>query len=143
MEKIKLSDGTLINITDIEVVHGTLKISTPDHTVEELVALFSDKQKTSLIMILTAANVECGQKIGFTSFAGIRYDADGLKTVELFQPVDDLERRVAIAEGVADGAASVANTATEKAMTLDEQMIVLASTLDSVLTDVIPSLMEV
>ena len=155
MTIIKLVDGTTINATDVELAYGILKITTEDHTVEELAAIFSDKQKTSHIKLLTVAGVESGFQDGFTSFAGIQYTADGIKTVALFQPIDDLERRVATAEGVAAGAATtaegaataaegavaVANTATEKTMTLDEQMVVLASTLDSVLTDVIPSLM--
>lgn len=148
MTIIKLTDGTTINATDVELSYGILKITTEDHTVEELAAIFSDKQKTSHIVMLTAAGVESGFRDGFTSFAGIQYTADGIKTVALFQPIDDLERRVATAEGVAvgaattaEGAVAVANTATEKTMTLDEQMVVLASTLDSVLTDVIPSLM--
>ena len=83
---------------------------------------------------MTEADVECGYKTGFTSFAGIEYDADGVKTVELFQPVDVTEKRIADAEGKA-------NQANAKTVALEEQNVVLASTLDSILTDVIPSLM--
>ena len=143
MTKVKLSNGTIVNASDVEVVNGTLKISTVDLTVEELATLFSDKENTSLITLMTEADVECGYKTGFTSFAGIKYDADGVKTVELFQPVDVTEKRIADAEGKAVQATNTANAVNEKAIALEEQNVILASTLDSILTDVIPSLMEV
>ena len=141
MTKIKLVNGTIVNASDVAVINGALRISTTDFTVEELADLFSDKENTSLIVLMTAADVECGYKTGFTSFAGIDYSADGVKTVELFQPVDVTEKRVADAEGKASQAASTANEANEKTTVLEEQNAVLASTLDSILTDVIPSLM--
>ena len=134
MTKIKLVNGAIVNASDVIVANGTLRISTNDLTVEELANLFSDKENTSLITLMTEADVECGYKTGFTSFAGIDYSADGVKTVELFQPVDVTEKRVAEAEGKA-------NQANAKTNVLEEQNAVLASTLDSILTDVIPSLM--
>lgn len=140
MTKVKLSNGTIVNATDVKVVSGVLKITTTDFAVEELANLFSDKENTSLITLMTEANVECGYKTGFTSFVGIDYSAEGVKTVELFQPVDVTEKRVANAEGKAAQATNTANAASEKTMLLEEQNTVLASTLDSILTDVIPSL---
>ena len=134
MTKIKLVNGTILNATDVEVVNGVLKISTTELTVEELAELFSDKGNTSLITLMTEANEECGYKTGFTSFAGINYTADGVKTVELFQPADVTEKRIAEAE-------AQAAQANGKTVELEEQNAVLASTLDSILTDVIPSLM--
>ena len=134
MTKIKLANGAIVNASDVIVANGVLKISTTDFTVEELANLFSNKENTSLITLMTEADVECGYKTGFTSFAGIEYSADGVKTVELFQPVDVTEKRVADAEGKA-------NQANAKTDVLEEQNAVLASTLDSILTDVIPSLM--
>lgn len=141
MTKIKLVNGAIVNASDVIVANGVLKISTVDLTVEELANLFSDKENTSLITLMTEADVECGYKTGFTSFAGIEYSADGVKTVELFQPVDVTEKRVADAEGKAAQAANTANEANAKTNVLEEQNAVLASTLDSILTDVIPSLM--
>lgn len=134
MTKIKLVNGAIVNASDVIVANGVLKISTSDFTVEELANLFSDKENTNLITLMTEADVECGYKTGFTSFAGIEYSADGVKTVELFQPVDVTEKCIADAEGKA-------NQANEKTNVLEEQNAVLASTLDSILTDVIPSLM--
>ena len=99
MEKIKLSDGTIINISNIELVNGALKITTPDLTVEELADIFRDKSKTNYITILTESGKESGYKQGFTSFSGIAFDADGSKTVEMFQPVDVTEARLSNAEG--------------------------------------------
>ena len=141
MTKVKLSNGTILNASDVVVANGVLKISTVDLTVEELADLFSDKENTSLITLMTEADVECGYKTGFTSFAGIDYTADGVKTVELFQPVDVTEKRISDAEGKANQATNAANEANEKAAEVEEQNAVLASTLDSILTDVIPSLM--
>ena len=104
MTKIKLVDGTIINADSIELVNGALKITTSEKTVEELAEIFSDKEKTSLITLMTPSEKETGFKTGFTSFSGINYDADGVKTVELFQPVDVTEARISGAEGVANQA---------------------------------------
>ena len=104
MAKIKLVDGTEINVTAVELVQGVLKLTTTDKTVEELAAIFTDKSNTSLITLLTDSGVESGCKTGFTSFAGIKYDAEGAKTVELFQPVDATEARISNAECAANAA---------------------------------------
>ena len=114
MTKIKLVDGTIIDAVEVVVKSGILKITTEDHTVEELAEIFSDKEKTSLIVLMTPSGIECGYKKGFTSFAGIDYDADGLKTVELFQPVDVTEKRLSDVEGsvvqVTDDTAEIEET---------------------------------
>lgn len=155
MTIIKLSDGTIINASSVELVNGALKITTAEKSVEELAAIFSDKSKTSYITLLTESGAESGFKTGFTSFAGILYDADGEKTVALFQPVDLTEQRVANAEGAAHVASNTAteavnaaaaaeqtaNTANEVALYATDAAEVLAATLDSILTDVIPNLM--
>lgn len=105
MTKIKLLDGTIINADGVAVVRGALNIVVSDNiTVEKLAELFSNKENTSLITLMTESGVESGYKVGFTSFAGINYDEAGNKTIELFQPVDELENRVANAEGVANSA---------------------------------------
>lgn len=98
MTKIKLANGTIVNATYVELVNGILKITTTDFTVEELAELFTDKNNTSLIVLMTEAEEESGNKKGFTSFAGISYGKDGAKTVELFQPADTTEARIANAE---------------------------------------------
>jgi hypothetical protein len=100
MRKIKLLDGTILDITETSLINGTLKISTKDKTVEELAELFSNKDNTNCIAILTRNEKEIGYKIGFTSFAGITYDTEGVKTVELFQPKDVTEARISNLEGV-------------------------------------------
>ena len=134
MTKIKLADGTIINASSVELVNGVLKIATTDLTVEELVNLFDNKENTSLITMLTESDVESGFKTGFTSFAGVMYGTDGVKTVELYQPKDTTEARISNAEGTAAFASN-------KADTISEETAVLATTIDSILTDVIPSLM--
>lgn len=116
MTKIKLSNGTIINAESVAVVAGVLKITTTESTVEELAALFSNKENTSRIILMTPSEVECGFKEGFTSFAGINYDADGVKTVELFQPKDVTESRLANVE-------AAMNAAKESAVTLETSIL--------------------
>ena len=104
--KIKLVDGTVINAENVDLVKGTLEISTKDHTVEELAGIFSNKETTNCITLMTESGIETGIQTGFTSFAGIDYDSEGVKTVKLFQPVDASEARIANAEGAANQAIS-------------------------------------
>ena len=99
MGKIKLVNGIEIEVTNVELVNGTLNISTTESTVEELHNIFANKENTSLITLLTDSGVESGYKTGFTSFAGITYDAEGVKTISLFQPKDTIEARLSNAEG--------------------------------------------
>ena len=99
MRKIKLVNGTVIEITEKSLINGILKISTKEKTVEELAELFSNKENTSYIATLSRNDVEIGFNKGFTSFAGITYDTDGIKTVELFQPKDVTEARISNLEG--------------------------------------------
>lgn len=115
MTKIKLVNGTIINADTVELVNGTLKIAiSEEHTVEELAELFSNKKNTSLITLMTQGGTESGYKTGFTSFAGINYDSEGVKTVELFQPADVTEARISNAEGTANQASATAeNLASE------------------------------
>ena len=100
MRKIKLLDGTIIEITEKSLINGILKISTKEKTVEELAEIFSNKENTNYIAILSRNDVEIGFNKGFTSFAGITYDTDGIKTIELFQPKDVIEARISNLEGV-------------------------------------------
>lgn len=115
MTKIKLSNGTIINAIDVVLKNGILKISTTESTVEELAEVFSNKENTSLITLMTESGIETGYKTGFTSSAGINYDAEGVKTVELFQPKDITEARLSNAE-------ASANLANEKAKALEEEL---------------------
>ena len=109
MTKIKLVDGTIIDAVEVVLESGILKISTLEKTVEELAEIFSNKDNTSLIVLMTQSGLESGYKVGFTSFAGIDYDSEGLKTVELFQPVDVTEARLSNAEGTANQASADVN----------------------------------
>lgn len=119
MTKIKLIDGTIINASNVEVVNGTLKITTTEYTVEELAEMFSDKNNTNYITLMTEGEKECGYKTGFTSFAGIDYDAEGNKTVELFQPKDIAEATIANAMATANIAQESVLNATEKLTELE------------------------
>ena len=102
MTKIKLVDGTIIDAVEVVLESGILKISTLEKTVEELAEIFSDKEKTNLIIFMTESEKQTGFKKGFTSFAGIKYDSEGLKTIVMFQPIDATEERISNAEGAAN-----------------------------------------
>ena len=117
MTKIKLTNGEIINAESVELTNGILKITTKELTVEELATLFSNKENTSLITLMTVGGTETGFKTGFTSFAGIGYDADGLKTVELFQPKDVTEARLANVEATTNG---IANSVTDVELAMVE-----------------------
>jgi hypothetical protein len=117
MTKIKLTNGTIINADSIDLSNGVLRITTSEHTVEELATLFSDKNNTNHIILMTEGGLETGYKTGFTSFAGINYDADGTKTVELFQPKDVTEARLSNVEANAN---SVANSITDVELAMVE-----------------------
>lgn len=99
MTKVKLTNGVIINALEVELEKGILKISTTENTVEELAELFADKANTNLIIFMTEKDIESGNRIGFTSFIGISYKPDGVKTVELTQPADVTETRISNAEG--------------------------------------------
>lgn len=117
MTKIKLTNGTVINAESVELNNGILRITTTELTVEELATLFSDKENTSLITLMTESGIESGYKAGFTSFAGINYGADGVKTVELFQPKDVTEARLANVEATTN---TVANSVTDVELAMTE-----------------------
>ena len=138
MTKVKLLNGTIISAQTVELVEGVLKITTTEHTVEELAEMFSDKENTNLITLMTESGIETGFQTGFTSFSGILYGADGLKTVQLFQPVDVTESRISNAEGVANAANSMAESAKTTAESSNQMVSDLStknSDLESELTD--------
>lgn len=140
MQKIKLTSGTILTATFMELADGILSMSFADKTVEELAILFNDKSNTSRIMILTDEEEEVGFEAGFTSFAGITYDGNGVKTVRLFQPADATEVRISQAESAANAAIEAAQKANAATKELETLNATLTETLDSILTDIIPSL---
>lgn len=138
MTKVKLLNGTIISAKTVELVEGVLKITTTEHTVEELAEMFSDKENTNLITLMTESGIETGFQTGFTSFAGILYGADGLKTVQLFQPVDVTESRISNVEGMANAANSMAESAKTTAESSNQMVSDLSnknSDLESELTN--------
>lgn len=140
MTKIKLVDGTIINASDVVLVNGALQITTSEMTVEELAVLFRDKDNTNLITLLAENGKETGFKTGFTSFSGITYDENGVKTIELFQPADITEARLSAVEGNTNSVIATARNTSTKISELEEQNLELVSTVDSILTDIIPNL---
>ena len=99
MTKVKLVNGSIINALEVKLENGILKISTEENTVEELAEMFANKENTNLITFLTETDIESGFRVGFTSFLGINYNAEGVKTVELAQPKDITEARISNSEG--------------------------------------------
>lgn len=102
MTKVKLLNDVIVNASKVELDNGVLKITTTEGTVEELAELFSNPENTERITLLTESEIESGYKTGFISFAGIMYEADGVKTVELFQPVDTTDDRIKVLEDTLD-----------------------------------------
>lgn len=144
MRKIKLLDGTIIEITEKSLINGILKISTKEKTVEELAELFSNKENTNCIAILTRNEKEIGYKIGFTSFAGITYDVEGVKTVELFQPVDVTEARIANLEGVTNETKNVVeNTVANMETSMADFKVEQKQEMENALTDVELAMAEI
>ena len=140
MRKIKLVDGTIIEILEKSLINGILKISTKEKTVEELAELFSNKENTNYIATLSRNDVEIGFNKGFTSFAGITYDTDGIKTVELFQPKDVTEARIANLEGATNETKNtVANVETSMSNFKAEQK----QEMENALTDVELAMAEI
>lgn len=132
MTKIKLKTGEILNCETVEVMGGVLYITTQEKTVEELAALFADKEKTSNLILLTESGKESGYKTGFTSFSGINYTGDGLKTIELYQPADVTEARLSAAEGTAVAAN---NTAESTAVKVDDVQAAMQVSLEEVVTE--------
>ena len=120
MTKIKLVNGVVINAEEVKIENGILKITTVENTVEELAEMFANKENTNLITFLTETEIESGFRVGFTSFLGINYDADGVKTVELAQPIDVNEARISNAEGLANQSLAKATELEEKVVVLEE-----------------------
>ena len=136
MRKIKLVDGTIIEITEKSLINGILKISTKEKTVEELAELFSNKENTSYIATLSRNDVEIGFNKGFTSFAGITYDTDGVKTVELFQPKDVTEARISNLEGVTNETKNVVeNTVANMETSMADFKVEQKQEMENALTD--------
>lgn len=106
MTKIKLTNNIIINADNVDLTNGILRITTKESTVEELATIFSDKSNTNHIILMTESGLETGYKTGFTSFAGINYDANGTKTIELFQPKDVTEARLSNVEATTNTVAS-------------------------------------
>ena len=144
MRKIKLLDGTILDITETSLINGTLKISTKDKTVEELAELFSNKENTNCIAILTRNEKEIGYKIGFTSFAGITYDTERVKTVELFQPKDVTEARISNLEGVTNETKNVVeNTVANMETSMADFKVEQKQEMENALTDVELAMAEI
>lgn len=120
MTKIRLANGIILDATNVELKNGVLSLKlNSDKTVEELAILFRNKTNTALITLMTENRTETGYKRGFTSFAGINYNADGTKTIELFQPKDVMEARLADTEGKivqVNNAVAKANSQSSNAM---------------------------
>lgn len=100
MTKVKLVNGTIINAESVELVNGVLRIATTELSVEELASLFSNDAITNCITLMTESGKDFGYKTGFTSFAGIQYLADGVKVIEMFQPIDEMAKQISTLTGL-------------------------------------------
>lgn len=137
MTKIRLANGTILDAKNVELKNGVLSLTvSSEKTVEELAQLFRNKTNTALITLMTESKKETGYKRGFTSFAGINYHDDGTKTIQMFQPKDITEARLADTEGkiiqannTAAQAVSTASNATNVAAAAQESATVLETSI--------------
>ena len=75
---------------------------------------------------MTESEKVSGYKTGFTSFAGIEYDENGNKTVELFQPKDVTESRLSNVEGNTEKLAEDTNINAENILDVQAQVDYIA-----------------
>ena len=97
MEKIRLVDETVQEITRIDKVNGRVEIDIQDKTSEEIEALFAVPARLVTIELLTSENEKYGELSGYTVLDGVMLKG-GVKTVLLSKAVDVTEERLVAAE---------------------------------------------
>ena len=113
MEKIKLIDGAVHEVTRVEVTNGRLEIDFQGRTAEELQDTFSVPSLLTNIELLTETEEKFGDVPGWTVYGGVMTLGD-TKTVILTKAIDVTEQRLTYAEANA----IAANTAAEAAKTM-------------------------
>lgn len=116
MEKIKLIDGSVHEMTRAEITNGRLEIDFQDRTAEELQDIFSVPALLTNIELLTENGEKFGDVPGWTVYGGVMTLGD-TKTVILTKAVNVTEQRLVDAESNA----IAANTAAEMAKTMSAE----------------------
>ncbi len=116
MEKIKLIDGSVHEITRAEVTNGRLEIDFQGRTAEELQDIFSTPALLTNIELLTENEENFGDVPGWTVYGGVMTLGD-TKTVILTKAIDVTEQRLTNAEA----RSIAANTAAEVAKTMSSE----------------------
>lgn len=116
MEKIKLIDGSVHEITRAEVTNGRLEIDFQGRDAEELQDLFSTPALLTNIELLTGNEEKMGDVPGWTVYGGVMTLGD-TKTVILTKAIDVTEQRLTNAEA----RSIAANTAAEVAKTMSTE----------------------
>lgn len=110
MEKIRLTDGSMYEVTRAEVTNGRFEIDFQGKTAEELQDTFSVPALLTNIELLTDTEDKTGDVPGWTVYGGVMTLGD-IKTVILTKAVNITEQRLADAEAKAIAANSIAEVA--------------------------------
>ncbi len=114
--KIRLTDGSVYDVTRAEITNGRLEIDFQGKAAEEIQNIFSVPALLTNIEILTDAEEKTGDVPGWTVYGGVMTLGD-TKTVILTKTVNVTEQRLTDAEA----SAVAANAAAEMAKTMSTE----------------------
>lgn len=126
MEKIRLVDGTVQEITRIDNVNGRVEIDIQDKTSEEIEALFDVPARLVTIELLTSENEKYGELSGYTVLDGVMLKG-GVKTVLLSKTIDITEERLVAAESYALRAMVIAEDLKNNGLPYEQNEVLNAS----------------
>jgi hypothetical protein len=126
MEKIRLVDETVQEITRIDKVNGRVEIDIQDKTSEEIEALFAVPARLVTIELLTSENEKYGELSGYTVLDGVMLKG-GVKTVLLSKAVDVTEERLVAAESYALKAMVIAEDLKNNGIPYEQNEVLSAS----------------
>ena len=116
MEKIRLIDGSVHEVTRAEITNGRLEVDFQGRDAEELQDTFSVPALLTNIELLTENEEKIGDVPGWTVYGGVM-TLGNTKTVILTKALDMTEQRLTNAEA----RAIAANTAAEVAKTMSTE----------------------
>ena len=126
MEKIKLIDGSVHEITRAEVTNGRLEIDFQGRTAEELQDIFSIPALLANIELLTETEEKIGDVPGWIVYGGVMTLGD-TKTVILTQTTNITEQRLTAAESNALKAKTIAEDLKENGVSFEHNEVLSAS----------------
>lgn len=126
MEKIRLIDGSVLEVTRTEVTNGRLEIDFQEKTAEELQVIFSVPALLMNIELLFEDGEKIGDVTGWTVYGGVMTFGN-TKTVILTKSTDIIEQRLTTAEADALKAKSIAEDLKENGVPFEQNAVLSAS----------------